>query len=129
MCDLPYKINEFDHLISIAVFHHLSTNERRVRAFNEMLRVTKQNGTILISVWKYNQLNKKGNPKFSKKDELVPFNIPKKGGKLEEHKRYYHLYDSGEFEDFLIPYTKTKKIKLLQMIDSYNNFFYILEKL
>lgn len=48
---LPFKDNFFDAVISIAVLHHLSTLERRIQAFEEIIRVLKPGGKVLIYVW------------------------------------------------------------------------------
>ncbi|XP_033216720.1 alkylated DNA repair protein alkB homolog 8 isoform X2 [Belonocnema kinseyi] len=48
---LPYKDNCFDAAISIAVIHHLSTQERRRRAISEILRILTPGGRCLIYVW------------------------------------------------------------------------------
>jgi len=53
-CDclhLPYRDNSVDAVISIAVIHHLSTQERRRRAVSEMVRVLRPRGRCLIYVW------------------------------------------------------------------------------
>ena len=38
---LPFENNTFDNTISIAVIHHLSNNNDRIKAIEELLRVTK----------------------------------------------------------------------------------------
>lgn len=57
-CDclyLPYRDDSVDAAISIAVIHHLSTQERRRRAISEMVRVLRPKGTCLIYVWAMEQ--------------------------------------------------------------------------
>lgn len=49
----PYKSNYFDNIISIAVLHHLSTEENRVKALIELYRVLKEGGSMLITVASY----------------------------------------------------------------------------
>ncbi|CAN6996152.1 unnamed protein product [Brassica rapa subsp. trilocularis] len=48
---LPYREGFGDAAISIAVLHHLSTEERRTSAVNELVRVVKPGGFVLITVW------------------------------------------------------------------------------
>ncbi|CAF0720566.1 unnamed protein product [Brachionus calyciflorus] len=48
---VPGKKDFFDYAISIAVIHHLSTEERRIKAINEMKRVLRPGGRGLITVW------------------------------------------------------------------------------
>ncbi|XP_009143761.2 tRNA (carboxymethyluridine(34)-5-O)-methyltransferase [Brassica rapa] len=49
--NLPYREGFGDAAISIAVLHHLSTEERRTSAVNELVRVVKPGGFVLITVW------------------------------------------------------------------------------
>lgn len=52
---LPYRTGFFDAAISIAVLHHLSTEERRRKAVLELVRVVCRGGKILITVWAVEQ--------------------------------------------------------------------------
>ncbi|XP_056139744.1 probable tRNA methyltransferase 9B [Lampris incognitus] len=73
MCDslhLPYRDNCFDAVLSIAVIHHLSTKERRIRAIKEMARTLRVGGRIMIYVWAMEQKHRK----FEKQDIFVPWN-------------------------------------------------------
>ena len=58
MCNLPFETNSFDHIICIASFHHLITTERREKALEEMVRILKPGGKILLSVWSKTQPKK-----------------------------------------------------------------------
>ncbi|POO04067.1 Methyltransferase type [Trema orientale] len=49
--NLPYKTDFGDAAISIAVLHHLSTESRRKKAIEELVRVVKKGGLVLITVW------------------------------------------------------------------------------
>ena len=49
MCHIPFPDNYFDHLLCIASFHHLSTEERRLEALREMHRVLKPHGRLVMS--------------------------------------------------------------------------------
>jgi ubiquinone/menaquinone biosynthesis C-methylase UbiE len=53
--DLPYSNDSFDTVISVAVFHHLSSEERRQEALREMYRVLKPGGQGLVVCWAYEQ--------------------------------------------------------------------------
>jgi tRNA (uracil-5-)-methyltransferase TRM9 len=89
-CDalaLPYKSNFADAVISIAVIHHFVTEERRICAIKEMLRILKPNGKILIYVW--------ANDKEKENDYFVGW---EKDGGVINHNRYYHFFDEGELE-------------------------------
>jgi len=53
--NLPYRTGFGDAAISIAVLHHLSTEERRKRAIEELVRIVCKGGRILITVWAVEQ--------------------------------------------------------------------------
>ena len=56
--NLPFKDNSFNFVMSIAVIHHLSCEEDRYKSINEMLRVCKPGGKVLISLWAFEQPEK-----------------------------------------------------------------------
>ncbi|XP_052189263.1 tRNA (carboxymethyluridine(34)-5-O)-methyltransferase isoform X2 [Diospyros lotus] len=53
--NLPYRSGYGDAAISIAVLHHLSTENRRKKAIDELVRVVKKGGFVLITVWAVEQ--------------------------------------------------------------------------
>ncbi|KAJ4791638.1 Alkylated DNA repair protein alkB-like protein 8 [Rhynchospora pubera] len=71
--NLPYRDNFGDASISIAVLHHLSTEMRRRKAIEELVRVVKKGGLVLITVWAVEQEDKsllaKWTPLFTKYDD------------------------------------------------------------
>ncbi|CAL9768104.1 unnamed protein product [Musa acuminata subsp. burmannicoides] len=71
--NLPYRNNFGDAAISIAVLHHLSTEMRRRKAIEELVRVVRKGGLVLITVWAVEQEDKslltKWTPLFHKYDE------------------------------------------------------------
>ncbi|KAI5703764.1 hypothetical protein M8J76_003344 [Diaphorina citri] len=76
LCDnlnLPFRDESFDAVLSIAVIHHFTTTERRVVALQELTRVLRIGGRIIISVWAMEQKNRK----FKSQDVLVPWHRPK----------------------------------------------------
>ncbi|ESQ33309.1 hypothetical protein EUTSA_v10004311mg [Eutrema salsugineum] len=56
--NLPYREGFGDSAISIAVLHHLSTENRRKKAIEELVRVVKSGGFVLITVWAAEQEDK-----------------------------------------------------------------------
>ncbi|KAK4434615.1 tRNA (carboxymethyluridine(34)-5-O)-methyltransferase [Sesamum alatum] len=56
--NLPYRSGYGDAAISIAVLHHLSTEIRRKKAVEELIRVVKLGGLVLITVWAREQEDK-----------------------------------------------------------------------
>ncbi|XP_010212699.1 PREDICTED: putative methyltransferase KIAA1456 [Tinamus guttatus] len=67
---LPYRSECFDAVLSIAVIHHFSTEERRTRAIREMARILRVGGQIMIYVWAMEQKRRR----FEKQDVFVPWN-------------------------------------------------------
>ncbi|XP_022248377.1 uncharacterized protein LOC111087127 [Limulus polyphemus] len=74
-CDnhqLPFRDESFDAAISIAVIHHFATTERRVRALQELARILRIGGKVIITVWAMEQ----NHCKFNSQDLLVPWHQP-----------------------------------------------------
>lgn len=69
---VPLRSNAFDNTISIAVLHHIASRTRRIKAINEMLRVTRPGGKVLITVWAKEQ-DGSGGRVFNQGDVWVPF--------------------------------------------------------
>ncbi|MBN3314037.1 TRM9B methyltransferase, partial [Atractosteus spatula] len=67
---LPYRDGCFDAVLSIAVIHHFSTKERRIRAIKEMARTLRVGGRVMIYVWAMEQKRRR----FEKQDIFVPWN-------------------------------------------------------
>jgi ubiquinone/menaquinone biosynthesis C-methylase UbiE len=91
---LPFEDNTFDCVISIAVFHHLSSEDRRKKALEEMYRVLKVGGKGLVVCWAYEQTydGKESTSKriLEKGDQYVGWN--------GSNPRFYHCYDKKSFE-------------------------------
>jgi len=91
---LPFKDNTFDAVLCVAVLHHISLYEQRLRAINELLRVLKPGGKLFISVWALEQeltdkfINIQGH------DYFVTWNKHN-----EQFKRYYHLFSQDEVKE------------------------------
>ncbi|XP_047367080.1 alkylated DNA repair protein alkB homolog 8-like isoform X3 [Vespa velutina] len=108
---LPYKDNSVDSVISIAVIHHLSTQERRKRAISEMVRILRPYGKCLIYVWAKDQ------NRNSKQSNYLKYNTNKKNEK-ENDKCILQITDQNlllpihrnrtEFthSDMLVPWKK-----------------------
>ena len=106
VCDgllLPYRDRCFDAAISIAVFHHISTKERRLHALQELTRIIKIGGHILIYAWAQEQDDDETNQKLAaqgmendsrrrfqdhtSQDVLVPWHLKKSKKKMENKKK------------------------------------------
>ncbi|XP_044254523.1 alkylated DNA repair protein alkB homolog 8 [Tribolium madens] len=66
--NLPLKDSSADAVISIAVIHHLSTPERRLKALKEIARVLRVGGEALIYVWAKQQIKNDEKSTYMKQD-------------------------------------------------------------
>ncbi|KAK3577111.1 hypothetical protein CHS0354_037144 [Potamilus streckersoni] len=66
---LPFRDNLFDAVISIGVIHHFSSEERRLRAVQELTRILRPGGKLMIYVWAFEQKHRR----FDSQDVLVPW--------------------------------------------------------
>ncbi len=92
--DIPYETEMFDNVLCIAVVHHLSSKEERIKAIKELFRICKDGGKIMIYIWAFDQPTE-SKRHFKTQDEMVPYK--KING--EVYYRYYHLYKEGELEE------------------------------
>lgn len=107
LCDctvLPYKNEEFDHAICIAVIHHLASFERRLKALKEIYRILKPGGTALVSVWA-------SQPKFGCGDQVIGWNN-------KQNQRYIHFFTYDEINNIV-----SKVFNKYIINFDYNNFF------
>jgi SAM-dependent methyltransferase len=75
---VPFANDRFDTVLCIAVMHHISTETRRVRAVQELIRIAKPGvGRILVSAWAFEQ-DITSRRSFPSQDVFVPWNIPKR---------------------------------------------------
>lgn len=124
--ELSFKDNYFDSVICIAVIHHLETSQRRLQAIMELIRVTKKNGKIFISLWTSVEESIQATSNECKNlqntnDFLIPWKI-KNGPK---YFRYYHLTDSIELEEII---KKLSPFVTIEVEEKYGNFFLTLQK-
>lgn len=89
MTSIPFQDKYFDFLLSIASFHHLASEERRLRALSEMKRIIKPNGLLLLSVWSRVQP-----PKTKQSREITDFgDILITWNRFGEiYQRYYYIF-------------------------------------
>jgi tRNA (uracil-5-)-methyltransferase TRM9 len=88
---LPFPDSTFDIVLSIAVVHHLDSHGRRTGAMEEMKRVLKPGGKVLLCVWSKDACAKKKLSRIgSEGDYLATWRCD------DRAKRYYHLFRSDE---------------------------------
>ncbi len=83
---LPFPNQSFDYVISIASFHHLDSESKRLKALKEIKKVLKKNGKFFLTVW-----NK---PELYGTDDYIEWN---NSGKI--YNRYYHFFSKSELKD------------------------------
>jgi SAM-dependent methyltransferase len=108
MINLPFDNNTFDGLLVVASYHHLTNNDDRKKAINEMYRVVKDDGLVFIEVW----------------DKII--NEWKSKSKNKTYIRYYHHYTQDELANEII--TFCPKFKLIEQGYEHDNWFIILKK-
>jgi len=120
MCALPFENETADVIMSVASFHHLSTNERRISALTEFYRVLKPDGKILLSVWSKDQ-PKKTRRTFEKYGDTIV--------KWDQHgdifERYYYIFELLELETL---FSLTKFIIKKYKWDCGNEVFILAKK-
>lgn len=108
--DLPHGKGRFDFVICVAVVHHLSTRERRVRSIGFILETLRpgrgesegKGGRALIYVWALEQKSsRRGWDEGGEQDVMVPWVMKHKEGE-KTFERYYHLYRKGELEEDIL---------------------------
>ena len=113
---LPFRTNRLDSVISIAVIHHFSNIELRLKALREINRVLRVGGTALVYVWAKEQEGRN----FANQDNYVEWNLNNKyeddkvldtlgpENRKEDFKqatvyhRYYHVFIKGELEELVL---------------------------
>ncbi len=119
LINIPQKDNKFDIVFCIAAFHHLPSKKLRIQALNEVHRVLKKNGIIIITVWnlwqsKYFKENidaffksvfSFGKHKFN--DLYIPW---KDADQLIKTKRFYHNFMPFELDSLI----KKSNFKILE---------------
>lgn len=88
--DIKIRDDSADALICIATFHHLSTYQNRIKALQELKRVVKENGKILLSVWAKEQ-PKKTRITFDEYGDNIVF-------WKKKYPRYYYIFQLDELK-------------------------------
>lgn len=109
---LPYLDNTFDNIISIAVIHHLTDKVDRKKAIDELIRIVKSGGSILITVcskeepFYIKKLIPNSNILIDNPNKTLDINefgdamVPWKNAKGELlGSRYYHFFEKEELLD------------------------------
>ncbi|KKU86817.1 MAG: hypothetical protein A2667_02680 [Candidatus Wildermuthbacteria bacterium RIFCSPHIGHO2_01_FULL_47_27] len=102
---LPFPDNYFDIIYSIAVLHHIPSKELRLRFCEEAKRVLRHGGLMILTVWKFHQLNdfarllKYAALKLIGCSQLDFGDIWEPWGRKTE--RYYHWFSQNELKNLV----------------------------
>lgn len=124
---IPAKDEEFDIVFNIAAFHHIPSRKLRRKALDEMHRVLKKDGILILTVW--NLFQKKYIKhiarsivksiftlgKYDWNDTIIPWGKEKKD-------RYYHAFTERELRGLL------KSKFEVHELDIGNNIFVVCKK-
>lgn len=114
---------QFDCVLSIAVFHHLSTEEHRTKALENMINVMKTGGSGFLTVWAFEQPSNT-KKKFKIGDNIVKWNRPyddeNNVRKYEVFDRYYYVYTEQMFIDYLNQFND--RIEVTKIFNEYGNW-------
>tara|TARA_B100001248_G_C27380166_1_gene456500 strand:- start:1305 stop:1919 length:615 start_codon:yes stop_codon:yes gene_type:complete len=117
---LSFRSNIFNATICVAVLHHLESIENRIKAIQELSRVTKPNGLIFIQVWATEAVDPKKFIQIEGNDYFVTWYV----NKDRKVKRYYHLFERNELLDLC----KQCKIDILNIYFEFNNWILVGKK-
>jgi len=103
--EISHDNNFFDSVISIAVIHHVPTEKLRQETLNEIFRITKPGGKIMITAWYFWETKKFLALINSAEKYGLPFGdfyMPWKTGDGEKvTERYFHAWKIDELYDAL----------------------------
>lgn len=107
--DMDFDDNKFDKIFSISVLHHIPSQRLRKKYLQEIYRVLKPKGLVMLRVWdlisnpKYRMITLKfflqklvGLNKLDFGDIMIPWKDGE-GGILAE--RYFHCFNKQELKD------------------------------
>ena len=119
--ELPFEDASFDFALGISVFHHLSTEERRMQAVCEMVRVMKSGAEGLFNFWSHEHQDRRT---LTVGDNYISWKS--KGG--ETYERYYHILDEQQFVSFLDKVVRKTKIVVKKVFNEQANWVVVFKK-
>lgn len=129
--NLPYRSDTYDAVISIAVIHHFASVERRVRSIQELVRVCRPGGRILIYVWAFEQTGR-NQGRYKEQDAYIPWTLSSRFRGKHTSKddtvllRYYYLFCQGELERLV--HESSASVSIEQSGFDHQNWYVMLRK-
>ena len=115
---LPFQDNSFDYSIAVAVFHHLSSENRRLKAIHEMVRVLKKGAKGLITFWSLeNQEKEKKKRKFTKGNNYIKWTNRHDKDKILY--RYLYIHDEEMVYNL---FHNIKNIEIIKIFNEHGNW-------
>lgn len=135
--NLPFPENYFNKIYCIAVLHHIPSRELRKKVLEEIKRVLKPKGLLILTVWnfwqkkniwkiffKYTLLKAVGKSKLDFKDIFYPWRNQKREILAQ---RYFHLFTKRELRSIIKKADlKLKKIGILVKPGRKDNNIYLI---
>lgn len=123
---LPFLDSSFDAVMSIAVIHHIESEKGRLKAFDELIRVCKRKGKILVTLWR------KENNRYYDNGKMLE-NSNNDGDRLVQWKldgtilyRFYHFYSYDEISN-IASYLENKYKVTVKITDENYNYYVIID--
>lgn len=131
---LPFSDSYFDSIWSIAVIHHIPSEEMRLRALQELWRILKKEGKVIMTCWnlyqsQYLKLLLKFTLRKVFKKSALDFKdilVPWKNSSVE---RYYHAFTKRELRKLFVESGfKVEESKFLRRNNKKTNILIIAKK-
>jgi alkylated DNA repair protein alkB family protein 8 len=88
----------YDAILCIAVLHHLTTEDARRAALQNMYDALEPNGIMLVTIWSYETYDAKFPKRFEIGDNNVMWNLT--------NSRYYYIYDKSNLTKMIEEFSK-----------------------
>lgn len=143
---LPLRPDVIQNMFSIATIHHIKSKDARKKVLKQMFELTKENGLILLTVWrrwqkKYEKeffldmIKRLFNPKYKKRqkklgldefgDRMIPWTVSSTN---ITYGRYYHFFSIKELKK-LVRKFHIKDLKISGGSTDKDNFFLLAQRL
>jgi SAM-dependent methyltransferase len=143
---LPLRPDIIQNMFSIATIHHIQSKDTRKKVLEQMFKLTKENGLILLTVWRrwqnkykkefiFEKIKRLFNPRYKKKqtqlglnefgDKIIPWTVSSTN---ITHERYYHFFSKNEIKRLMNKY-KISEFKIMGGSTDKDNFFILAQRL